>query len=251
MYQALLVFSGGSTGVEEQIFGTEATGITEARLAEGREILPPSDFADRALKGVLYGPPYYFRDEDVPVPHNLFASPSDVWRLASETGINTPPNLRGLTFSSEIPVGEAGPASLVDVRYRATRAQWWYDDETGVYQRMSDGQWHTDSLTGEVVTAENVVIVFANHEFTDIVESEWQGNKSFSILVQLWFEGEAMVARDGRWYRARWVRPTRESILTLQTESGEVFPLKPGQTWFQAVRLPEQQQPESEWVIVE
>jgi len=251
MYRALLVFSGGSTGVEERIFGSEAIGIAEARLAEGREIVPPSDFAERAFKGVSYGPPYYFRDETVSVPHNLFASPADVWELASAQGVNAQPDLNGMTFSEAIPPGEAGPANLVDVRYRATRAQWWYDAERNVYERMSDGQWHTDALTDQVIAADNVVILFADHQFTDIVESEWQGNRSYSILVQLWFEGEAMVARDGRWYRARWERPTRESLMSLRTESGEVFPLKPGQTWFQAVRLPEQQEAESEWVRVE
>jgi hypothetical protein len=251
MYQALLVFSGGSTGVEERIYGSEAIGIAEARLAEGRELVPPSDFADRAFKGVLYGPPYYFRDENVPVPHNLFASPSAVWELASNQGVNGRPSLSGMTFSPEIPPGEAAPASLVDVRYRATRVQWWYNAERNVYERMSDGQWHSDAATDQIIAADNVVILFADHQFTDIVESEWQGNQSFSIEVRLWFEGEAMVARDGRWYRARWERPTRESLMMLRTESGEIFPLKPGRTWFQAVRLPEQQEPESEWVRVE
>ncbi|MEO0565843.1 MAG: DUF3048 domain-containing protein, partial [Chloroflexota bacterium] len=52
MYRALLTFSGASTGVEEQIYGSEAIGIAEARLAEGREIVPPSDFAERAFRGV-------------------------------------------------------------------------------------------------------------------------------------------------------------------------------------------------------
>lgn len=251
MYQGLLVFSGGSTGVEEQIFGSEATGIAEARLAEGRELVPPSDFAERAFKGVLFGPPFYFRDENVPVPHNLFATPADIWALASSRGVNGTPSLQGLAFSGQVPVGAAGPASTVDVRYRATRAQWFYNAEAGHYERMSDGQWHTDALTGERITAENVVIIFADHSFTDIVESEWQGSRSYSIQIKLWFEGEAMIARDGQWYRARWQRPTRESLLYLTTEAGDRFPLKPGQTFYHAVRLPTQQEPESEWVRVE
>ena len=251
MYQAMLVFSGGSTGVEEQIFGSEAIGIAEARLAEGRQIVPPSDFANRAFKGVLYGPPYYFRDESIAVPHNLFATPANIWNLATEQGVNTPPSLSGQAFSEQIPAGAAGVAETVDVRYRATRAQWFYNAEAGNYERMSDGQWHTDALTGKRVSAENVVIIYADHSFTDIVESEWQGSRSYSILVKLWFEGEALVARDGQWYHARWERPTRESMLYLTTESGERFPLKPGQTFFQAVRLPEQQEAESEWVRIE
>ncbi|MFN8376042.1 MAG: DUF3048 domain-containing protein [Anaerolineae bacterium] len=43
MYHALLAFSGASTGVEQIIYG--------------------SDYAQRTYKGVLYGAPYYWRDE--------------------------------------------------------------------------------------------------------------------------------------------------------------------------------------------
>lgn len=251
MYQAILAFSGGSTGVEERIFGSEALGIVEARQAAGQPVLGPSDFADRAYKGVIYGPPYYFRDEAVPVPHNLFTNPNALWQLATADGVNTPPTLQGMSFSPEPPPNPSGAANLVDVRYRATRAQWYYDAERGVYLRTSDGQPHYDSLTEQQVAAENVVVIYANHRFTDIVESEWQGSKSYSIEVQLWFEGQATLARDGVWYDARWQRPTRESLMSLTTQDGTPLPLKPGKTWFQLVRLPEQQESASEWVRIE
>ncbi len=251
MYQSLLVFSGASTGVEEKIYGSEAVGIAEARLAAGREIVPPSDFADRAFRGVQYGRPYYFRDEDAPVPHNLFASPAAIWDLATQQGINPTPDLPGLAFSQTPPPADGGPANTVDVRYHATRAQWFYNPDLGVYERMSDGQWHTDALTDRVIQAENVILLFADHAFTDIVESEWQGRRSYSISIKLWDEGDALLIRDGRWYQSRWVRPTRESMITFQTETGEVLPFKPGQTWVQVVRLPEQQQAESEWARIE
>ncbi len=251
MYQAILAFSGGSTGVEERIYGTEATGIVEARQAEGKPILPPSDFAERAYKGVIYGPPYYYRDETIPVPHNLFVNLQALSGLATNDGINTVPQLRGMAFSQAVPAGEAGPANLLDVRYRATRAQWTYNPERGVYLRMSDGQLHFDANINEQVNVENVVVIYADHYFTDIVESEWQGSRSYSIEIKVWFEGDALLVRDGRYYEARWIRPTRESLISLQTPDGQPLPLKPGQTWFQLVRLPEQMEPESEWVRVE
>lgn len=251
MYQANLVFSGGSTGVEERIFGSEAIGIADARLAEGREIVPPSDFAERAYKGVLFGPPYYYRDETIPVPHNLFANPNAIWQMIAENPNATPANLRGMTFQEAVPIGATGPANVVDVRYRATRVQWFYDAETQQYSRMSDGQIHADANTGLPIMADNVVVIYADHFFTDIVESEWQGNKSYSIEIKLWFEGDALLARNGQWYDARWIRPTRESLMWLETTNGEPLPLKPGKTWFQVVRLPEQQESVSEWVQID
>ncbi len=251
MYRAILAFSGGSTGVEERIYGTEAMDIVDARLAQGKPILPPSDFAERAYKGVLYGAPYYFRDETIPVPHNLFVNPQAIWQLASTDGINERQDLQGMTFSADVPANENGTANALDVRYRATRVQWTYDAEQGVYMRMSDGLPHFDATTNQQVSAQNVVVVYANHYFTDIVESEWQGSRSYSIEIEVWFEGEALLLRDGRYYEARWHRPTRESLIYLETKDGEPLAFKPGQTWFQLVRLPEQMEAESEWVRVE
>lgn len=53
MFGGLLAFSGASIGVEDR--------------------LNTSDFAGRLYKGVLYGLPYYWRDEEIEVPHNMFA----------------------------------------------------------------------------------------------------------------------------------------------------------------------------------
>lgn len=251
MYQALLVFSGGSTGVEEIIFGTEATGIVEARQAEGKPILPPSDYAARAFKGVLFGPPYYFRDESIPVPHNLFANAQAISDLATNQGVNGAVDLRGMTFDPVAPAGASGTADRLDVRYRGTRVQWAYDAERGQYLRTADGQIHADITTGQQIAAENVVVIYADHSFSDIVESEWQGSRSYSILIRVWFEGEALIARDGQWYAARWQRPTRESLIWLTTPEGDPLPFKPGRTFFQLMPLPDQLQPESEWVRVE
>ena len=35
--------------------------------------------------------------------------------------------------------------------------------QTGMYQRFSDGQPHADANTGEQVSADNVVILYARH----------------------------------------------------------------------------------------
>jgi hypothetical protein len=67
----------------------------------------------------------------------------------------------------------------------------------------------------------------------------------------LWFEGDAILLRDGQRYDGRWVRPTRESMISLRTADGDLLYLKPGNTWFQVVRPPQQQDPAEEWVAIE
>lgn len=231
MYDALLAFSGASTGVEER--------------------LNTSDFADRLFKGVLFGPPLYWRDENIEAPHNLFTNPNALWQQAARQGLNQTPDLPGMAFLELSPPGNTSTATRLDLRYRATRVVWTYDAASGQYRRYADGQGHFDANTLQQVTAANVVIIYADHQATDIVESQWQGSVSYSTEIKLWFEGDAILFRDGLRYDGRWVRPTRESLIGLRDKNGGFLYLKPGITWFQVVRLPEQQDPAEEWLQVE
>ena len=231
MYQGLLAFSGASIGVEDR--------------------LNTSEFADQLFKGVLYGLPYYWRDETIPVPHNMFANLAALQELAAAEGMTYPPDFHSMVFDPMPPAASAGQTDSIDIRYRATRARWEYDAETGLYRRFADGLGHFDANTEEQITAANVFVLYADHNFTDIVESEWQGSVSYSIEIKLWFEGDGVLFRDGQRYDARWLRPTRQDMIGLRTPDGEFLPFKPGNTWFQVMRPPAQQNPDEEWLRVE
>jgi hypothetical protein len=185
------------------------------------------------------------------VPHNLFTNVAALWQLAAEEGLNQRPALHGMAFYPDPPPGSSGAASVIDLRYRATRVRWEYDLDIGRYRRFSDGQPHFDANLNEQVTAANVVVLFADHQFTDIVESQFRDSVSYSIEIKLWFEGDAILFRDGQRYEGRWVLPTREDMIGLRTDDGDLLYLKPGNTWFQVVRLPEQQDPAEESLTVE
>ncbi len=231
MYKGLLVYSGASNGVN----------ALNAR----------SDFADRLYMGILFGLPYYFRDEDLVAPHNLFANLSAIAQKATDEGQNDRQDLRGMAFLQQPPPDDDGSGMGADIRYIATEAQWVYDSSTGVYKRYSDHQPHADALTNQQISAENVVILYAEHRFTDIVESEFQGAKSYSIEIKLWFEGDAVLLRDGRRYDVHWWRPTREDMIRLMTKDGQLMYFKPGTTWFEVVRTPDTMDPAEESVTIQ
>jgi hypothetical protein len=231
MYDGLLAFSGASNGM--------------------MALLENSGFWERTYLGIWYGLPYYWRDETIEVPHNLFLNAEALWGLATEEGLNPRPNLQNpMTFLEALPPNSAGAATNIDIRYRATRTLWDYDPSSGRYRRTTDGLGHYDANTMEQVTAANVVVVYANHVLSDIVESEWQGSVTYGIEIQLWFEGDAILFRDGQRYRGRWRRPSREQSLSLYTDDGQYLPLKPGSTWIEVFPLPEQQDLEEESVTV-
>lgn len=264
MYQGMLAFAGASIGVDKRIYGSEYVTNTLCANTEAFEQcaadvaivgptgdIPPSDFVERAYKGVLFGAPYFYRDETIPVPHNFFANLEALWQLAEQDGNNTRPDLQGLAFHPE-PQGEpTGSGIYAQVRYKTTLVEWHYEPESARYYRSTDGQIHLDANSEEQVSAANVVIVYAGHYLTDIVESSYQDTVHWSVQITIWPEGDAVILRDGVRYEGRWLRPDRPDLMTFQTNEGEIIYLKPGNTWVQLVPLPEQMEPETEWVNVE
>lgn len=262
MYQGLLVFSGASIGVDKRIYGSESV-INQ--LCSGREdreqcekeadiigppgLIPPSDFVERAYKGVLFGRPYFWRDEAIPVPHNMFADLAAIWERAAEQGQTQQPSFTGMAFQADTPPGDSAPS--VEVRYRTTLVRWQYDDQSGRYLRFSDNRAHFDANTEQQVSAANVVILYAGHYLTDIIESQSGDTIHWSAQITLWPEGDAVLLRDGKRYAGRWLRPTRPDLLRLETPTGEPLYLKPGNTWFQIMPLPEQMDSTVEWVKFE
>jgi hypothetical protein len=139
----------------------------------------------------------------------------------------------------------------LQVNYRATFGEWVYDPALGLYRRWSDGLGHYDATTLEQVTAANVVVLYADHHLTDIVESVWQGSISYSIEITLTGEGDALLFRDGQRYAARWSRAARDGMIRLINADGSPLLLKPGNTWFQVFPLPEQIDPAEEAIVVD
>lgn len=262
MYQAILAFSGASIGVDKKIYGSE---VVKHFLCQGREgdileqcfveadvhapgVVPPSEFADRAYKGVLYGRPYYYRDETIPVPHNMFVSVKDLWNLAEADGHQQRPDLVGMAFHPDPPPNATGSGIYAQIRYETTLVEWHYEPESSLYYRSSDRQPHFDANLDQQVTANNVVVAYTGHYLTDIVESGWGENIHWSVQNTIWPEGDMILFRDGLRYEGKWVRPTRSDLMGFRTNDGELLYLKPGNTWFQLVRLPDQMNPEREWV---
>ena len=264
MYDALLAFAGASIGVDKRIYGSETIRQQLCAQREDREqcfqeadlvgpagFVPPSDFVDRAYKGVLFGLPYYFRDETLPVPHNLFVNVQALAELAERDGHGQRPYLPGLAFHETPPEDAAGPGNLLQVRYRTTFVEWYYDPETALYYRSTDGQKHYDANTQTQISAANVVVLYAGHYLTDIVESQFQDTIHWSAQITLWPQGDALVLRDGQLYETRWLRSSRPEGLSFRTQDGDMFYLKPGNTWFQVFPLADQVDDSVEWVLAD
>jgi hypothetical protein len=222
MFNAMFAYSGSSAGVKQRIIASEF-------YQENRVISP--DFG--------IGEPVFYRvpEPDKAREHTLFTNTDALWSLTEQRNLNTRQNLPGLAFSHSPP--DAGqPAQHVEIAYLpgAASAEWIYDPGNGLYRRTILGEPHTDELTGEQLTAANVIIVYANHVQTDILE-DLVGGGHYSIEIQIWGEGPVKIVRDGQVFDGTWVRRAREDMLSFWNEANAPLPLKPGNSWYQMVPL--------------
>jgi len=221
MFKSLFAFSGASGGVKLKI--------------------NQSDFLDR-----VFSPDPGFNDpgfrripqEGKAFEHTLFTDTSTLWQLAAERGVNQRQNLEGWVFSAEPPSGGT-PAREVDIVYRAniSSAEYRYDEARQAYLRYMLGEPHIEELTGGQLAADNVIVLYANHVETDIIEDSTGPKPYYSIEIQIWGQGPAQIFRNGQMYHVTWSRLQRGDMIRFLDGEGNPFPLKPGQTWIQVVPL--------------
>ncbi len=218
--------------------------------AGGQRRIDGSDFVDRAFHA-LDGCPVLCR---VPLEstlcnnrtHTLFANTQAGLELFAERGFTGPQlPLTGWAFSTQPPTTGLA-ATQVDVDYLNAPVRWTYDSTTGLYYRAQSGTAHTDAETGLTLTAANVVVLFANHVYSDIQEStNW-----YSLEIQFWDSGPGLMFRDGQAFELTWVRQERPGLFALVDANNNPAPLKPGQTWFQMAGLASSHsQTDGRWAI--
>lgn len=181
------------------------------------------------------------RDPKLEGYNTMFANTEAVQNYFEELYDNNQrPDLSGLYFSDHV-TPSVHPATIVKLRYSPSMYMYWeYDETSGEYLRWQETQGnvdlsietyapHYDALTGERLSAANVVFLEVDHKFYAYTEG------SEIVGINLNGRGRAAVFRDGFYYPAEWVRPGDGGVLRLYTPEGDPFPLKPGQTWFEVV----------------
>lgn len=216
LFDAFLVYSG-------------ATGEVN-RLIESSDVAPYTLSDERSDPGF-----YRLQIPGRAYEHTLFTDTQLLWDVARENGWTGPARYRGWQWSEELPQ-DVKPAQVIEIPYSQAYSdvRYEYDPDVGAYRRFVLGEPHIDDLTGEQLTAPNVVILYVNHVDTLIVE-DMLGSKS--VEIQLWNRGRMQLLRDGVVKEGLWMRGERGDPLIFVDGNLEPIPLKPGQTWIQIVPL--------------
>jgi len=162
--------------------------------------------------------------------------------IAKRTTVdNNRPPLRS-SFFSNLPPQSDKPAERIYTRYSLDDYNYWqYLPDENRYQRYQETNSLknyqtaayaplTDDLTGQLVMADNVVVLFVQHRFANKFDEE---DEVFHI--DLYGSGEAYVFRDGMAVEATWKRAELDQPILLETPQGAPVYLKPGVTFYQVI----------------
>lgn len=216
MYDAALAYSGSSIGVSRKLFD--------------------SDFKSRILRPHEAG--YYRTGENKPYEHTFYAHPAEFWPALEAKGENKKPIFNTYNIFSGIPPEVGQPGEYLNLEYKKfSTIEWQYYEESGRYFRTVDGEAAVDANTGEPISSANVIILFVPHSVDETICEYQVGDRchAYSTVIHLWGMGQAILLRDGQRFDLFWRRENRNDVITLANRSGEAFPLKIGNSWFQVV----------------
>jgi ketosteroid isomerase-like protein len=215
-YQGALAHSGGSDPVRFRLSKTDITDLDE-----------------------FYNPDIYFYRDNESWATRLALNATEAREYMLEEGLESGVGLRGFVFSKSpdvdsFPKEAVAEAQDVTIPYPPTtsEARWTYDEKSGRYLRFTTGD-PMEDFAGNQISAANVVIYFAEHQDTDIVEDS-NGATSVNIIVNGF--GTAWVIRDGQILKGNWETNGSQTPNFIFND-GSPIPLKPGNTWVQVVPL--------------
>ncbi len=209
-YQAALANSGGSDGVRWEISQLPIVNLDE----------------------YFWPQPYFYRENEG-WQTRLALNVEAARQLMKTEDMDADVQLRGFTFSDTPVGGHAAESLYIPYPQRTSTTEWRYDPATGRYLRWVLGEPLTDAVDGSQISAANVIVYYADHQKTDIVEDS-NGATSIRIIVN--GEGKAQIFRDGVMIEGKW-RTSGTQTPEFVFDNGQPIPLKRGNSWIEVVPL--------------
>jgi hypothetical protein len=231
MYKSVFSYAGADPKIENRLLNADYSSRL-VRETGSRSICPPSP--TRPLCRFDPGGNNF-----------LLGSTSDLHEYVRLQGVqDVAQNLDGMLFEFGIPNDGSEGLNIVTRFSIDMYNRWEFDTDTGLYQRYQDnllvnfGQAEQfapliDRLNDQQITAANVVILFAEH-------SRLQQPPAEIIEINLIGSGKAVAFRDGMAYELLWQRAKPDDLIYLTFSDGNLYPFKPGVTWFQIIGISSQ-----------
>jgi len=212
MYQAVLAFSGAN---QENVLPRIYDFLGNRILTEGNC-------------------PGLCRDDYTVV--GVFANSADITAQMEARGVTqSKPDLTGMLFDTKLPAGGKNAEKATLFYNFLDKGDWVYDETSGKYLRWIENADNyeqmiplVDRLNNQQLAFSNVIMAYATYtEYSSVLHdiAVWDNTGGMP----------AVVFRDGKAYEVTWKATNQEKPIQFFDAQGNLFPLKPGNTWINLV----------------
>jgi hypothetical protein len=175
----------------------------------------------------------FWRSNDRLMPHNLYSSTTQLWKVAANRGLSAPEGEPVFLHSAPLPPDQRPASGSVGFTFSGLSRSditWIYDHDSNQYLRKQWGYWHRDAATGDIINARNVVILWTN-------VWELPGDEKGRMGTDTVGTGTALIMRDGQYEWGYWTRKNPYAPMTLLDGKREPMHLAPGRVWFEILGI--------------
>lgn len=179
----------------------------------------------------FYNSEYYYRDENISAPHNLFSSSELLdYALRDLELAEIPGHFESYQFKT--PVAETdrpGAVAPLTINYSNAdyQVEWRYDAGSNQYLRWNGGEPHLDANTNEQLTANNIVIQRVPTTVLEVATGR--------LDLETIGSGDAIIFQDGATILGSWEKDQRGDRTLFYSADGNEIEFNPGSTWIQVV----------------
>lgn len=171
------------------------------------------------------------KGRNVATEHTLYSSTDDLYSFAKSLGYDTSTSTyTSLKFKADGPADPAGKGAEINFSSDSYKVNWTFDPTNNKYLRSLAGAPHKDRVTGEQLSAKNVIIQTVDRTFQPTGSYGSQNYVFHSIG-----SGSASVLEDGKVIKGTWKKASLESRTIFYDETGAEIQFNPGNTWYEIV----------------
>lgn len=178
------------------------------------------------------GSPTYWRDKkNVATEHTMYTDTTKLRKVASDKGYPTDGQFTPNSFKKETDLENRPEGQLININFSTNTfaVKWTYDKISNSYLRSMAGASHKDGVSGEQLSAKNIIIQYVDRKAT-----KTRINESGYIYTTTG-EGKAIFITDGIATTCTWKRADESSRTLFYDESGNIMKYNPGVTWYEIV----------------
>ena len=174
---------------------------------------------------------YYWRDINIPAPHNLFTS-SEFMSYAIRDLLSENPegDYEAWLFKDKEPVQTTNEINItIDYSSEDYKVEWKYDADENEYQRYNGGVEHKSAESEEILTTKNIIVQYT--------ETGLLPNESERLDIQTRGTGKAVIFRNGTYIEGTWEKNDRGDRTKYYNANNEEIEFNRGTTWIEIVQL--------------